>query len=183
VARLCPSVLSFRAREKAISARGRIPCSRIQGIKPNVSMVRRQSALGVPASPFHLVAADCGIGLRACCDLAGEAGEQRQPARDVGSRADVEACEIAAQPRSRRQSRYVDRVLIGHRDKNAAIRAKYYQGGLMAIARHARRQHHVTGELCREIGVGAWLTLRGELSFSGYRGALRAGAKAWRVAR
>jgi hypothetical protein len=83
----------------------------------------------------------------------------------------------------RRQSRYVDRVLIGHRDKNSAIRAKYYQGGLMAIARHARRQRRVTGELCRKIGVGAWLTLRGELSFAGYRSALQAGAKAWRVAR
>lgn len=81
----------------------------------------------------------------------------------------------------RRQTRYADQALIGHRDKNSAVRAKYYQGGLVAIARHARQQHRVAGELCRKIGVGAWLTLRGDLSFTNYRGALLAGAKAWRV--
>lgn len=81
----------------------------------------------------------------------------------------------------RRQTRYADQALIGHRDKNAAMRARYYRGGLVAIARHARRRHRVAGELCRKIGVGAWLTLRGDLSFTSYRGALLAGVKAWRV--
>lgn len=80
-----------------------------------------------------------------------------------------------------RQTTYVDGALVGHRDKNAAVRAKYYRGGLIAIARHARHRHRVTGDLCRKIGVGAWLTLTGELSFSNYRSALSEGAKAWRA--
>lgn len=78
-----------------------------------------------------------------------------------------------------RQKRYLDAAIVGHRDKNSALRAKYYPGGLVAIARHARRNPRVTGELVRKVGVGAWLTLTGELPFAGYCGALAAGANAW----
>ena len=73
-----------------------------------------------------------------------------------------------------------DTALIGHRDKNPQLRAKYYRGGLVAIARHAQRQGGIVIELARKIAVGGWLTLRGELSFRGFLGALSAAFGAWR---
>jgi hypothetical protein len=78
-----------------------------------------------------------------------------------------------------RQTAYFDAPIVGHRDKNVALRAKYYRGGLVAIARHARHRRSVVGELARKVGVGAWLTLRGEMPLASYRSALGAGASAW----
>jgi hypothetical protein len=75
---------------------------------------------------------------------------------------------------------HFDAALIGHRDKNPQLRAKYYRGGLVAIARHAQRQGGIVIELARKIAVGGWLTLRGELSFGGFLGALSEAFSAWR---
>jgi hypothetical protein len=72
------------------------------------------------------------------------------------------------------QSMYLNAIVVGHRDKNAQLRAKYFQGGLVAIARHARQRGGIAVELIRKIAVGGWLTVRGELSFAGFLGALSA---------
>jgi hypothetical protein len=82
-----------------------------------------------------------------------------------------------------RQTMYLDAALIGHRDKNPQLRARYYRGGLIAIARHARRRGAIVAELLRKIAVGGWLTLRGELSVPGFAGALSSAFAAWRTAR
>jgi hypothetical protein len=76
---------------------------------------------------------------------------------------------------------YLDAAIVGHRDKNPRLRARYYRGGLIAIAAHARQQSGVVIELMRKVAVGGWLILRGELSFAGYLGALAAGFDAWRI--
>jgi hypothetical protein len=77
---------------------------------------------------------------------------------------------------------YLDASVVGHRDKNAELRAKYYAGGLIAIARHARRQGSILVELMRKIAVGGWLALTGELSFTAFFRALSAAFHAWRMA-
>jgi hypothetical protein len=79
-----------------------------------------------------------------------------------------------------RQSMYLDAPAIGHRDKNRQLRAKYYRGGLLAIARHARQRKAVAAELARKIAVGGWLTLRRELSPAEFRAALSAAISALR---
>jgi hypothetical protein len=79
------------------------------------------------------------------------------------------------------QSMYLNAVVIGHRDKNPQLRAKYFRGGLIAIARHAQRQGGIVVELARKVAVGGWLMLRGELSFWGFLGALSEAFNAWRL--
>ena len=70
------------------------------------------------------------------------------------------------------QTMHLDAPVIGHRDKNSQLRAKYYRGGLIAIARHAHKKEGVTTELIRKIAVGCWLVLRGELPLAAFFGAL-----------
>lgn len=77
-------------------------------------------------------------------------------------------------------SLYLDAPVVGHRDKNPQLRARYYRGGLLVIARHARRRKAVAVELVRKIAVGGWLTLRRELSFAEFLAALSAAFGAWR---
>lgn len=81
------------------------------------------------------------------------------------------------------QTMYLNAAIVGHRDKNPQLRAKYYRGGLIAIARHAQQQGGIVIELIRKIAVGGWLMLRGELSFAGFLGALSAAFSAWRIGR
>jgi hypothetical protein len=78
------------------------------------------------------------------------------------------------------QAMYFDAAVVGHRDKSAELRARYYRGGLVAIATHARKKKRgVVVELIRKVAVGAWLTLRGELAPAKYIDDLAAGANAW----
>jgi Glycosyl transferase family 2 len=78
------------------------------------------------------------------------------------------------------QAMYLDAAVVGHRDKSTELRAKYYRGGLVAIATHARKKKRgVVVELIRKVAVGAWLTLRGELTLATYIDDLAAGANAW----
>jgi hypothetical protein len=62
-------------------------------------------------------------------------------------------------------------ALVGHRDKNVELRAKYYLSGLLVLARHAR--NGAAAEFLRKIAVGAYLTLRGELAPAGFAAAIR----------
>jgi GT2 family glycosyltransferase len=66
---------------------------------------------------------------------------------------------------------YRDAALVGHRDKSRSIRAHYYTGGLLVLARHAR--HGAGGECLRKIAVGAYLTMRRELGVRDFAKALR----------
>ena len=80
-----------------------------------------------------------------------------------------------------RQTAYLDAAIVGHRDRTRQLRAKYYRGGLMAIARNTRGRVDIVIELVRKIVVGVCLVLRGELSFAGFVGALSAAFGAWRI--
>ncbi|RIY02598.1 hypothetical protein D3218_04330 [Aureimonas flava] len=72
-----------------------------------------------------------------------------------------------------RRTRFMPLACIGHRDRNTAIRAKYYPSGLMVIARHARRVPALRGALVRKLAVGSALLARGELKPGAFLGALR----------
>jgi hypothetical protein len=76
---------------------------------------------------------------------------------------------------------HFDAAAVGHRDRNPQRRAKYYRGGLVAIAKHARRAGVVI-ELIRKIAVGGWLMLRRDLSLAEFLGALGTAFMAWRRA-
>jgi hypothetical protein len=70
------------------------------------------------------------------------------------------------------QSMYLPVAAVGHRDKNSALRAKYYRGGLIAIARYALYEPRIGVELIRKILVGLYLVVRGELSPAGFGSAV-----------
>jgi hypothetical protein len=61
--------------------------------------------------------------------------------------------------------------LVGHRAKNAQLRARYYMSGLLVLARHLRRG--TMAEFLRKIAVGLYLVLRRELSPALFVSALR----------
>jgi hypothetical protein len=66
---------------------------------------------------------------------------------------------------------YHDIVLVGHRDKEAKLRARYYPSALVVLARHVRRG--TSFEFLRKLAVGALLVLRRELAMAEFRHALR----------
>lgn len=80
------------------------------------------------------------------------------------------------------QTMRLDAAVVGHRDKSPQLRVRYYQGGLIAIAKHVHKHQGVSIELMRKIGVGGWLVLRRELSLAGFVDALSAAFSAWRTA-
>ncbi len=63
-----------------------------------------------------------------------------------------------------------DEALVGHRDKLPGLRGKYYPGSLYVVARYARRDGLM--EFLRKIAIGAYLVLKGELSWGRYAAAL-----------
>jgi hypothetical protein len=82
-----------------------------------------------------------------------------------------------------RRTRFLPLPCIGHRDRNTAIRAKYYPSGLMVIARHARQVPALRGALVRKLAVGSALVARGELKPRAFAGALRTAIEAFGQAR
>jgi hypothetical protein len=72
---------------------------------------------------------------------------------------------------------YLPSAAIGHRDRDPRKRARYYRGGLIAIARHARRELGIAAELVRKLLVGVWLVLRRELPLAVFADAVLAAAK------
>jgi len=84
--------------------------------------------------------------------------------------------------RARRVARkvaYLDAALVGHRDKAPEFRARYYMGGLVVLARHAR--DGTVGLFLRAIAVGCYLMLRRELALRDFAVALFRAVDAWRV--
>jgi len=66
---------------------------------------------------------------------------------------------------------YRDAALVGHRDKTAGVRARYFASSLLVLARNAR--HGARAEFLRKIAVGTYLTMRRELSVREFMRALR----------
>jgi hypothetical protein len=79
-------------------------------------------------------------------------------------------------------SLYLPAEVIGHRDKNPRLRAKYYRGGLIAITRHAGREMRIGVELVRKLLVGVWLVLSRQLSASAFASAVGAALRLRRIA-
>ena len=65
---------------------------------------------------------------------------------------------------------YVDAEIVGHRDRDSGLRAKYYRGALLAIRRHAFEDVGIAREYLRKIAVGIILTLRGEVKLGEFIG-------------
>jgi hypothetical protein len=83
---------------------------------------------------------------------------------------------------SSRQALYLPAPVIGHRDKTPQLRPKYYRGGLIALARHARRQPRIGVELARKLAVGLWLVGTRQLPAAAFRTAVAAALKSRRPA-
>lgn len=75
------------------------------------------------------------------------------------------------------QSLYVPTAVIGHRDKSPQLRPKYYRGGLIALARHARQQPRIGVEFARKLAVGVWLVGTRQLPATAFRTAVSAALK------
>jgi hypothetical protein len=75
---------------------------------------------------------------------------------------------------SSRQSLYFPAPVVGHRDKTPQLRPKYYRGGLIALARHARQQPQIGYELLRKLAVGLWLVGTRQLPVTAFRTAVSA---------
>jgi hypothetical protein len=78
---------------------------------------------------------------------------------------------------SSQQSYYFPAPLVGHRDKVPQLRPKYYRGGLVALARHARRQPRIGLELARKLAVGFLLVMTRQLPIAAFRAAIGAALK------
>jgi len=63
---------------------------------------------------------------------------------------------------------YCDAPLIGHRDFVPALRGKYYRGGLITLARYVGVVDGIYFEFLRKLAVGAYLTLRREITAKNY---------------
>ncbi|WP_137044787.1 glycosyltransferase family 2 protein [Pseudolabrys sp. FHR47] len=75
------------------------------------------------------------------------------------------------------QSLYVPAAVIGHRDKSPQLRPKYYRGGLIALARHAKQQPRIGVEFARKLAVGVWLVGTRQLPVAAFRTAVSAALK------
>jgi len=73
--------------------------------------------------------------------------------------------------RAARRTAYCNAALVGHRDKSRQLLARYYASSLVVLARHARVG--AAREFQRKIAVGIYYALRGQLSVTELRRALR----------
>jgi glycosyltransferase involved in cell wall biosynthesis len=83
--------------------------------------------------------------------------------------------------RARRIARKVafcDASLVGHRDKQPEIRARYYMSNLVVLARHAR--NGASKSFLRSIAVGIYLSLRRELPVRKFAEALTRALESFR---
>jgi hypothetical protein len=62
------------------------------------------------------------------------------------------------------------------------LRPKYYRGGLIALARHARQQPRIGFEFARKLAVGLWLVGTRQLPVAAFRTAVSAAMKSRRPA-
>ncbi|MCX5493767.1 hypothetical protein OSH11_03525 [Kaistia dalseonensis] len=76
-----------------------------------------------------------------------------------------------------RRTAFLDAEIVGHRDKDRSLRAKYYRGSLLALRRHALADFGIAFEYVRKIAVGGALSLKGEMPASRLLSANIAGHK------
>lgn len=76
---------------------------------------------------------------------------------------------------------YLPAPVIGHRDKTPELKPKYYRGGLIALARHARQQPRIEFELARKLAVGLWLVGTRQLPAAAFRNAIAAALRSRRA--
>lgn len=67
-----------------------------------------------------------------------------------------------------RLSCFCDSAAVGHRDKLRHLRATYYRGSLMVLARYAGRNLGAAREYGRKVAIGLYLVLRRELSLDAF---------------
>ena len=72
-----------------------------------------------------------------------------------------------------RKARYAPYRMVGHRDFDPAIRAKYYGGTLVALGRHKGKSVAAAASFIRKILVGLALVARRELRPGEFAGAVR----------
>lgn len=73
-----------------------------------------------------------------------------------------------------RKSRFVDQPLIGHRDHDPHLRAHYFRGSLIAIARHTARRPASIVLLVRKLLVGSVLVATRRMAPKDFMTALKA---------
>ncbi|MEM9724348.1 MAG: hypothetical protein AAF909_02660 [Pseudomonadota bacterium] len=61
------------------------------------------------------------------------------------------------------QSSYLDAALVGHRDKDPKISAKYFGGSLLVLSRYGLLSRALLGAFLRKLGVGGLFMLTGRL--------------------
>ncbi len=61
-----------------------------------------------------------------------------------------------------------DVELVGHRDKDESLRAKYFQGSHIALKRYALRRPTIFIQYIRKVLVGIFLVLRGEMGLKSF---------------
>ncbi|MGE3874318.1 MAG: glycosyltransferase family 2 protein [Parvibaculaceae bacterium] len=73
-----------------------------------------------------------------------------------------------------RKSRFVDQPLIGHRDHDPSLRAHYFRGSLIAIARHTAKRPASVALLLRKLLVGSVLVATRRMAAKDFMTALKA---------
>lgn len=67
-----------------------------------------------------------------------------------------------------RQSSFVDKAIVGHRDMDPTIRAKYFAGSFVAIRRNALKSPWVATAMARKLLVGLYFLILGRLDIRSF---------------
>lgn len=73
-----------------------------------------------------------------------------------------------------RESAYLDRYIIGHRDKDRDLRGKYYRGSAIVLRRYMFTRFGLLYEALRKLTIGFVLTWKGEISIKEFISSLKA---------
>jgi hypothetical protein len=80
-----------------------------------------------------------------------------------------------------RRAAFVDLPLVGHRESDLASVARYYQGALAVLSRHALERPDFCFEYVRKLAVGIYLALRLQLTPREYLASIISSARGQRV--
>ena len=75
-----------------------------------------------------------------------------------------------------RRATFIDLPLVGHRESDLASVARYYQGALAVLSRHALERPDFCFEYVRKLAVGAYLALLSHLTLREYLAAIASSA-------
>lgn len=71
------------------------------------------------------------------------------------------------------ETAFLNRYLIGHRDKNNELRGKYFRGSAIVLNRYRFRTVGLMAESLRKLTIGCVLVAKGEMGFSEFFSAYR----------